>query len=517
MLRSRRFALVAATAVLGLAAGACGDDTRSSSTTLPVIHISSSGSGAAEDAAPNAAGADRMMMPYGDITYLFDGTLPELPAGAIGWRLPAGAQPDPARIRAIAAALGVEGEVRALPADQGGGWMVGAADYSGASLMVSTDGMLSWWFNPAPSAGVGMGGCAAPVEITVTEEGETLPPDSAGGGSDSNVGSTGSDAVPPDTIVCEEPEPPTGVPGEDQALQQAKDLLATLGYDAGAFEYDVYADEWGASVSGMLLLGGERSPLTVSVGFGAEGAITWASGFLAQPEQVGEFPLVGADVGLERLNDDSGMWLWYGGPGMMARDAVTTDVAIAGTADEAPAGGELGAPEPMPVDSVLVDPVPVEEMPPMEIHLDAVRLGLTMVWDEDGTVWLLPAYLFTSTDGGEYAVPAVADEYLDLPDPVTVDTTPVDTVPVDTVVTGPTGDNPVDTTPVDVAPVDPAAAEILLGLAEDEAAKVAEEQGWTIRVVRADGVDFAVTADYVTNRVNVELTKGIVTAIVSIG
>ena len=56
-----------------------------------------------------------------------------------------------------------------------------------------------------------------------------------------------------------------------------------------------------------------------------------------------------------------------------------------------------------------------------------------------------------------------------------------------------------------------------MGLEEDEAAKVAEGNGWGFRVVRADGVDFAVTADYSPTRVNVELTQGVVTAIVSIG
>lgn len=58
------------------------------------------------------------------------------------WTLPAGAQIDVERVARIAALLGVEGDVREVPADQGGGWMVGAADYSTASLTVSSDGML---------------------------------------------------------------------------------------------------------------------------------------------------------------------------------------------------------------------------------------------------------------------------------------------------------------------------------------------------------------------------------------
>jgi len=92
---------------------------------------------------------------------------------------------------------------------------------------------------------------------------------------------------------------------------------------------------------------------------------------------------------------------------------------------------------------------------------------------------------------------------------------PIEPMPIDTVVAEP-GDGGTDPTELP-APVDPVAAEILLGLPEDEAAKVAEENGWTLRVVRADGVDFVVTADYSPTRVNVELTEGVVTAVVSIG
>ena len=49
------------------------------------------------------------------------------------------------------------------------------------------------------------------------------------------------------------------------------------------------------------------------------------------------------------------------------------------------------------------------------------------------------------------------------------------------------------------------------------ATEAAEACGWILRVVRRDGEDLPVTMDLRPNRVNVEVTDGEVTAIVSIG
>ena len=68
-----------------------------------------------------------------------------------GTSLP-GSKPDLDRIAKLAASLGVQGDVRTLPQDQGGGWAVGPEDYSGPVLTVGADGMLSWWLSSAPPA-----------------------------------------------------------------------------------------------------------------------------------------------------------------------------------------------------------------------------------------------------------------------------------------------------------------------------------------------------------------------------
>ena len=58
---------------------------------------------------------------------------------------------------------------------------------------------------------------------------------------------------------------------------------------------------------------------------------------------------------------------------------------------------------------------------------------------------------------------------------------------------------------------------MLVGLPQDEAAKVAESNGWVMRVVRIDGVDQPVTADYSDGRFNVATVDDVVTEVVSQG
>src|SRR5262245_7678382 len=134
MLRSHRLALASAAVVLGLTLAACGDAPQSTigAGSPPVVHIGS-GSKAAPGA-ETAADSSRLAMPYSYVTYLFDGELPTLDSTGTGWSFPGGATPDLDRLARMAAALGVEGDVHQVPADQGGGWMAGPADYSGSTL-----------------------------------------------------------------------------------------------------------------------------------------------------------------------------------------------------------------------------------------------------------------------------------------------------------------------------------------------------------------------------------------------
>ena len=456
MIRSRRLALVAIAFTFGIAA--CGDPS-SSGTTSPPTHspkvIQLAGSqGATTERAPAAAlptagSADSKIAFMAPTEFVYDGDLPALDGPAPSWSFAPGQKPDPQQIAKLAASLGVKGEMRTLPQDQGGGWAVGPEDYSGPVLTVGSDGMLSWWLSSAQvTMGSGCavaGGTTAVIAPTPADTAPAATPDS------SPPVTTTVIASPPD---CAAPQPPAGVPTKDEALAKAKQLFAAWGYDVNSYQFDdPYADEWNAGVNASLMVGGMKAPITLSVSFGANGAVTYASGSLAVPQQGADYPTVGAAKGLERLKTQQFQYLGVGGGGGGVMKAATDQVAVPETV--APASTGIAAPGvaaiapvcmpdtnvPMPpVDATaptgaaettpaIVDcgnPTPAE---PVKVTLNSVKRDLTMVWADDGTIWLLPAYTFGSADGGVYTVIAVADEFIQQPvvEPATTEPVP-DTV-----------------------------------------------------------------------------------------
>ena len=66
----------------------------------------------------------------------------------------------------------------------------------------------------------------------------------------------------------------------------------------------------------------------------------------------------------------------------------------------------------------------------------------------------------------------------------------------------------------DVLPFD---SSLIIGLPLAEAEEAAEAEGFVLRTAIEDGEPLALTMDFVTNRVNVEVTDGVVTGVVSQG
>ena len=156
------------------------------------------------------------------------------------------------------------------------------------------------------------------------------------------------------------------------------------------------------------------------------------------------------------------------------------------------------------------DPISVE---PITVTLGNARPSLEQLWASDDTVWLLPGYAFDAKDGGIYSVLAVEDQYIEVTEPTEVPV-PETALPVEI---DPASDPAPASTPTTVLLPGWESAEQLVGLTEAEAAKVVEGNGWTMRVVRIDGVDQPVTADFSETRVNVAVDGDMVTEIVSFG
>jgi hypothetical protein len=421
-----------------------------------------------------------MIAPWVIYDYTVGTDLPALPTQANGWQYSPNPTIDLGRVIKIARALGVSGNPIERPADQGGGWVVGPEDGSAPGLSVGTDAQLSTWLNtPYAMVSATSSGCVMPDEVAPSDQaGGTNASDVQNEGPDPSGGSSsGTGATPEDPCVVERPQPPSGILTSDQARSRATDLLRQMGFDPDQFELQVQADQWFASVSAVQILDATTSPTGWYFGFGADGRLENAGGVLAQPVEVGPYPLIDLATALVRLKDGS-----YGGIRPMSEQPVS-----------------MGAPDVLCEDPATCDQ-PSDEPKHIQITLTDVRQDLWLAWGSDGNVWLLPAFTFLDAVGGRYTVPAVTDEYL-IMDGVLVDPT------VEEPAAPPS--NVGDATAV----ISDSEAATLIGLTEDDAIATATDRGWAVRVVERDGEQFAVTEDYSTSRVNLTITNGAVTAV----
>jgi hypothetical protein len=168
-------------------------------------------------------------------------------------------------------------------------------------------------------------------------------------------------------------------------------------------------------------------------------------------------------------------------------------------------------------DCAPISPIDVE---PITVTFTAVHPSLEQLWASDGTVWLLPAYAFDAVDGGMYSVLAVEDQYIEVSQATEV---PVpDTAPLVAPGVDPASPSECPARPTAITEPGLSAdgiAGTIVGLCEADASALVAEiyPSASMRVVRIDGVDQAVTADFSDSRVNVAVDKGIVTEVISIG
>lgn len=433
-------------AAAALVLAACGSDDSSGTTTTPTTiapateQASSGATGAAEPATPNdedkVAAADSRMA-FQPVEYVYEGDMPPIDGPAQAWRWSPDRTPTTEEITGVAVALGVEGDVTEQPADMGGGWVVGGEGAQRLAIVPDAQGNWSFIGDTSPLCtgeaavtGAGSTGAAAPA----AEPPPAVAPDDPAATSEVAPADAEGPVAPPDTAACVEP---VGIPTADEARARAIELLEALGLDPNGYEITADSQEWGAWVDARLLIDGLAAPVITSFGFGAEAALTYASGQLFAPEPAGPYERTGTAAALEQLQADQ----------MRSYNPVTdpaatevaplpaTDVPVPGeSAGDAPAGspadGEGGSSaspvEPdTPVsspDSPIVDAsnpsdstAPIDSTPPepITVVLTGVEAGWWMIWADDGTIWMLPGYDFLTDQGERISAPAVAQ--IDMP------------------------------------------------------------------------------------------------------
>lgn len=420
------------------------------------------GSAGGREAAAGSASADMMLA---RVTYTAGKDLPMLGGEAPAYRIEG--RVDAARVATLARALGLTGE----PVKADLLWRVTSGD---AILEVAADGAGAWWYSaqggvvssgggssspgcdPAATECASTGtGTVGPATTTPTSKcidqctSEPAPPECPPG-ADCAAPDCPPDAgcaVPPPTV----PTPPADLPSKEAAQKRALELLATTGLDVAdaAVTVDGPYDAWYVAVQPRVD-GKVASGWQSSVAIGSKGAITSASGTLGTPERLGTYPLIDTRAAIDRLNEQQHGY--GGGPALLGvpdgvgRDlpAVTAESPAPGTSDGCapqPDGSELCqssgtavtppvcgspvpeiAPVPAPDGSVTTlapdpacpEPVPYEPPAPIEVVLTGAEQILAVQYAIDGSneAYLVPAYRFSSAEGNNPEVVAVADDSL---------------------------------------------------------------------------------------------------------
>jgi len=488
----RRFLVVVCASTVALSS--CGSrDEAAKPIVFSGAQTSRSASAANESLAGPASDSKMAIAPY-SVEYTMSGDLPTFDGSAQSWK--SDGAPSKATMQKIVAALGIDAALTARSKDQGGGFIAGPTDGSAPSVTFNDDAYHSWYYSTEWSA----------VAPDAQVSSEPVPADQVTPSTDR--------IAPPDTVAL-----PKNLPSKSKARSKALDLMSAAGIDVRESDVEVYADDWSVSVTAWPHVGDQRVPLAWNIGFGDDGAITWAGGNLIEFTKGPKFPRVGTEAGVKRLGDPkySG-WFGYG---TVAR-GVASDVAV--PAVKSAPSASTSSSDAAPGDSAA-NVSPVDSVAPLQVQkvvLTGVTETLTPVIDKDDIVWLLPSYEYTAKDGYVISALAITDAY--------IDQSQIDSgSDVPTIDGGGTsGSSSGSPGSSGSAVVEPSTAVTLLpaltaeevkpliGLTEDEATKLAQSNGWIVRVGLRDGESFALTDDYVTNRVTLAIAGGKVTD-VSVG
>lgn len=391
---------------------------------------------------------------YGyDLSYKVTKDLPNLGNSATAWSVSARKETKTA-LRNLAAGFGLAGDVVKHGKNS---FSIGQDDKAGTGLWLSIDVSGAWW---TYSSGAQMGGGTISSSMCAPDVSKDVCNDDRGFGV--------------------EPQRPVNLPIKSAAIARVTKILTDAELPVSGFELTATTSEWSTEVVGTIMAGKVSTNISLYFSFGANGAVIYASGPLIELKDAGSYPIISPTDAVGRLSQTQ-----YGLVGPTARSALDDTVS---------------SPE---SDSSILQPV--------EVQITGARLGLMQTSLTNNSSILLPAYTFTNSDGDVGTVLAVEEKYFSFGDSEVPDGSELP-APVDP---GSSDSSPDEGSWSAVSPTDPVqlSAQKLIGLSENEAQKVAEGSGWTVRVEMRDGEAFMLTKDFQTNRVNLTITKGSVTAV----
>lgn len=240
---SRGRGIVAVTLAVAALAACSGDTTSTSTTGTVAAQVGAS------SAMPTVAVTT---VPQLLADYRKAGELPALEGTATIWAWRPGTPATSEVAAALAAALGIDGEVTERA--DGDGYTAGPSE---RGLWVRADAQGYWTFDGDSTAA-----CAT----------ETCTP-----------------------------------PSEDEAESVVRDRMAAVGLDPGDYAFTATPQDDGVWVEAALVVDGFVTDVTTTFAIGAGGTVSYGAGQLLAPQPVGESTLIGTDAAFDRLRSD---FLW---------------------------------------------------------------------------------------------------------------------------------------------------------------------------------------------------------------
>lgn len=272
------------------------------------------------------------------------------------------------------------------------------------------------------------------------------------------------------------PVKPKNLLPEDEAIARATRFLIHVGFRLNGFRLEATKNEYSTEVTGNMMVSGIPTNLNFSFSYGEDGVLKAASGPLVTIRVANGYYIITPEEGVKRLGDTR-----YTSVGAGTRFAMDT------AAKSATSGS-----------------------PQVTVPITRVEYTLMQSVLANTTTILLPAYTYYNEDGVVGTVIAMKDEYLLFGEmPVNTD----EPSPLNTgVAIGNPGSGASPSQP-SAAAATPENTKLLVGLTEAEATKVAQGNGWVVRVAMRDGEAMQLTADFSETRVNFTIVKGVVTAV----
>lgn len=351
---------------------------------VPLIELNASGAGSQSSSGRGLAAegaSDKMMMPNPfSYTYAAGSELSDQTGKGKIYKVLLDGDPEQILVK-IAKIFGISGSAYESEFSQPGypSFQIGSKDGVGPSAAINWSGTGSWWFNN-PSA------YPSPKCNTWAKSDE------------------GADYC---NSYEEQKATPELIPTRDKLIATALEIFNATGLKVSAGDIKTDISDWGANASAALRLDGKETPIEWYISWGSNGKLGSVSGNSVRFEDQGSVSTISAKSAVNRISDwrysgqiSSSLWAKYappvraGEPGMIAYDS--------------------------PVENGQT-PEPASSPEPILVTINEAHSVSVLIWDKNGSAWLVPGYVLIGDQGWLTPVFALEDGVVALPDPVAIE------------------------------------------------------------------------------------------------